>query len=92
LREKKPATYKWTSDSGPVSGDSNVANVDTKTLAAGTYTVKGHVEQGVKPGQFADCTATFTVKAFEPPTISCSANPTTLNAGDPSTITAAGVH
>jgi hypothetical protein len=91
LREKKPATYKWTSDSGPVSGDSNVANVDTKTLAAGTYTVKGHVEQGVKPGQFADCTATFTVKAFEPPTISCSANPTTLNAGDPSTITAAGV-
>jgi hypothetical protein len=91
LREKKPATYKWTSDSGPVSGDSNVANVDTKTLAAGTYPVKGHVEQGVKPGQFADCTATFTVKAFEPPTISCSANPTTLNAGDPSTITAAGV-
>jgi hypothetical protein len=91
LREKKPATYKWTSDSGPVSGDSNVGNVDTKTLAAGTYTVKGHVEQGLKPGQFADCTSTFTVKAFEPPTISCSANPTTLNAGDPSTITAAGV-
>ena len=91
LRVKKPATYKWTSDSGPVSGDSNVASIDTKTLAAGTYNVKGHVEQGAKPGQFADCTSQFTVKAFEPPTISCSANPSTLNAGDPAVITASGV-
>lgn len=91
LRPKKNATYKWTSDSGPVSGDSNVGTVDTKTLAAGTYTIKGHVEQGLKPGQFADCTTPFTVKAFDPPTVSCSANPTTVNAGDPVVITAAGV-
>jgi hypothetical protein len=91
LRPKHPETYKWTGENGvTVTGDSNVASVDTKTLAAGTYTVKGHVEQGMKPGQFADCTTQFTVKAFEPPTISCSANPTTLNAGDPSTITASG--
>ncbi len=91
LRPKKSATYKWTSDSGPVAGDSNVGSVDTKSLAVGTYTVKGHVDQGTKPGQFADCTATFTVKAFEPPTVSCSANPTTVTAGDPVAITAAGV-
>jgi outer membrane protein OmpA-like peptidoglycan-associated protein len=45
----------------------------------------------MKPGQFADCTATFEVKQFEPPTISCSANPTTVNPGDSSTITAQGV-
>jgi outer membrane protein OmpA-like peptidoglycan-associated protein len=31
------------------------------------------------------------VKAFEPPTISCSASPNTLNPGDKSTVTAAGV-
>jgi outer membrane protein OmpA-like peptidoglycan-associated protein len=31
------------------------------------------------------------VKAFEPPTISCSASPATLNPGDKSTIAAAGV-
>ena len=29
--------------------------------------VKGHVSEGVKPGQMADCAASFTVKAFEPP-------------------------
>jgi hypothetical protein len=91
LRPKKDVHYKWTSDSGAVSGDSNVAAIDTKTVAAGTYTVKGHIEQGPKPGEFADCTTQFTVTAFQPPTISCSANPSTLNAGDPATITAAGV-
>jgi len=88
---KKTVTYSWTSDSGPVSGTSSVASVDTKTLAAGTYTVKGHVSEGMKPGQFADCSAQFTVTAFEPPTVGCSANPSTVNVGDPSTITAAGV-
>jgi hypothetical protein len=39
----------------------------------------------------ADCSASYTVKAFEPPTISCSANPSTVNPGDSSTITATGV-
>ena len=91
LRPKKDAHYTWTSDGGTVSGESNVAAVDTKTLSAGTYTVKGHIEQGKKPGEFADCSAPFTITAFQPPTISCSANPSTLNAGDPSTITASGV-
>jgi outer membrane protein OmpA-like peptidoglycan-associated protein len=89
--EKKPVSYTWTSDGGPVAGSANVASVDTKTFAAGTYTVKGHVSQGMKPGQFADCSVQFTVTAFAPPTVGCSANPSTVNVGDPSTITAAGV-
>ena len=60
----------------------------TGSLAPGTYTVKGKVKEGkpgkegLKPGQTADCSASFTVKAFEPPTISCSANPTTIKPGD----------
>jgi hypothetical protein len=54
--------------------------------------VTGHVSEGVKPGQMADCApVSFTVKRFEPPTISCSANPSTLGPGDSSTITAVGV-
>jgi len=72
LRPKKDAHYTWTSDGGTVSGESNVAAVDTKTLSAGTYTVKGHIEQGKKPGEFADCSAPFTITAFQPPTISCA--------------------
>lgn len=87
LQPKKDAKYTWTSDAGAVTGTSNVASLDTKSLNPGTYTVKGHVEQGVKPGQFADCSVPVTVTAFEPPTISCSANPSTINAGDPVVIT-----
>ncbi|HWZ50865.1 MAG TPA: OmpA family protein [Granulicella sp.] len=92
LNPKKTATYTWSADSGvTVTGTSSTGNIDTKTLAPGTYNVKGHVSEGKKPGEMADCTASFTVKAFEPPTISCSANPSTVNPGDSATITCNGV-
>ena len=93
LNPKKTATYTWTTDGsgGTISGTSNVANIDTKSAQPGSYTAKGHVTEGNKPGQMADCTAPYTIKAFEPPTISCSANPSSVNPGDSSTITANGV-
>jgi hypothetical protein len=92
LNPKKTATYTWSATNGAmVNGTSSTANIDTKNLSAGTYTVKGHVSEGAKPGMMADCSADFTVKAFEPPTIGCSANPSTVNPGDSSTITANGV-
>jgi hypothetical protein len=74
-----------------VSGKENVASVNTSAAAPGTYTVKGHVSQGVKPGQMADCSATFTVRAYDPPTISCTANPSSVNPGGSSTITSNAV-
>ena len=92
LNPKKTASYTWTGNNGVnVTGDSSTGNVDTNGLNPGDYTVTGHVSEGTKAGQFADCTANFTVKQFEPPTISCSANPTTVNPGDSSTITSQGV-
>jgi outer membrane protein OmpA-like peptidoglycan-associated protein len=48
-------------------------------------------KEGLKPWQSAEGSTTFTVKEFEPPTISCSANPTTIKPGETSTIAAAGV-
>ena len=90
LNPKKHAVYSWSGVSG-VSGTDTTVKVDTSSLAPGSYTVKGNVSEGPKPGQSADCSATFTVKQFEPPTVSCSANPTTIKPGDTSTITATGV-
>ena len=91
LNPKKDPTYSWTADGGAtVTGTSNVASVDTKSVQPGTFNVKGHVMQGNKAGEMADCTVPVTVAAFQPPTITCSANPTTLNPGDSSTITAMG--
>ncbi len=91
LNPKKNATYNWTADGGTIAGTSSTANIDTKNAAPGTYTAKGHVTEGNKPGEMADCTASYTVKNFEPPTISCSANPATVAPGDSSTITASGM-
>ncbi len=85
LNPKLPTTYTWTGSN--VTGDGANAKVDTATLAAGSYTVKGHVTQGVKPYMSADCSTQFTVKEYEPPTISCKADPATIKPGDSSTVT-----
>jgi outer membrane protein OmpA-like peptidoglycan-associated protein len=91
LNPKKTATYSWSGQGVTVKGDTATANVDTTGLQPGSYTVTGHVSEGQKVGQFADCTANFTVKQYEPPTVSCSVNPSSVNPGDSSTITATGV-
>jgi hypothetical protein len=91
LDPKKNATYTFTSDGGKVTGTSNVAAIDTAGVAPGAYTVKGHVSEGSKPGQMGDCSVPFTITAPLPPTVGCSANPSTVKPGDSSTITANGV-
>jgi hypothetical protein len=95
LEPKLNVVYSWSGDG--VTGNGSTGTVATGALAPGSYTVKCGVKEGkpgkegMKPWQTADATATYTVKAFEPPTISCSANPTTLKPGDSSTITASGI-
>ena len=95
LDPKLNAIYAW-SGAG-VSGKGTTATVDTSALAPGSYTVKGSVKEGkagkegLKPGQSAECAATFTVKEFEPPTISCSASPDTIKPGESADIKATAV-
>jgi hypothetical protein len=91
LNPDKTAVYTWYVDGGTVTGSSETASIDTNGVVPGTYTLKGHVSEGDKPGENADCTAPYVVKAFEPPTVSCVANPVTVVAGDSSTITATGI-
>jgi outer membrane protein OmpA-like peptidoglycan-associated protein len=89
LNPKRTATYSWTSSGGAVNGSSSTVTVSNKT--PGSYTVNGHVTEGSKAGQSADCTASYTVQDFAPPTIACSADPSTVNPGGNSTITASAV-
>jgi hypothetical protein len=84
---KKKATYAWSTSGGHITGTDSTATVTTTGLPPGDYTVSGHVSEGMRPGQQASCTAGFRVHAYEPPTITCSANPSTVMPGDPSTIT-----
>ena len=95
LDPKDHVIYTW-SGTG-VTGKDTTATVDTGSLAAGTYTVNCGVKEGkpgkegLKPWESATASATFTVKAFEPPTISCSVNPSTIKPGDTATITSIGM-
>lgn len=91
LDPAETAHYLWSADGGTVTGTSDTASIDTRNTAPGTYTLKGHVSESAKASENADCTATYIVKAYEPPTITCSANPVNLNPGDKSVITAGGV-
>jgi outer membrane protein OmpA-like peptidoglycan-associated protein len=95
LDPKDHVAYSW-SGAG-ASGSDATEKLDTSSLAPGEYTVTCNVKEGkpgkegLKPWETATGTAGITVKAFEPPTISCSASPSTINPGDKSTITAQGV-
>jgi hypothetical protein len=84
---KKRPTYGWNTNGGLITGTDSTAIVTTRGLRPGDYTVSGHVSEGIRPSQQASCTAGFRVHAYEPPTITCSANPSTVMPGDPSTIT-----
>jgi hypothetical protein len=92
LQESKKLSpnYTWTTTGGRLSRSGGGATIATGGLAAGDYTVAGHVSEGAQPNQHAECTASFRVVAYEPPTIACSANPTTIQPGGFATITSVG--
>ena len=86
---KHTLTYQWSTNGGKVTGKDSTASIDTNGIAGGNYTVTANVMDPKRKGAPATCSANFTVKEppKNPPTLSCSANPTTLQAGGSSTIT-----
>jgi outer membrane protein OmpA-like peptidoglycan-associated protein len=87
---KHTVTYNWTATGGKVSGKDTTATIDTNGLAGGSYTVTARVtDPKAKKNNEASCNAKFTVKEppKNPPTMSCTASPTSLQAGATSSIT-----
>jgi hypothetical protein len=81
--------YAWSSTGGRITGRDNTASVDTNGLAGGSYTVTAHIsDPKMRKGGEASCSASFTVREppKNPPALSCSANPTTVQTGASSTI------
>lgn len=89
---KRKLTYAWESTGGKVTGKEGTATVDTTGLAPGSYKVSGKVndDRTGKKMSVASCDSSFTVKEppKHPPVMSCSANPTTVKAGESATISA----
>ena len=87
---KHTLNYAWSGNGGTVTGKDNAASIDTKGVAGGTYTVTAHVtDPKVKKNGDATCSSNYTVKEppKNPPAMSCSASPTSLQTGGTATIT-----
>ncbi len=82
---KHTVTYAWSGNGGQISGKGTTAQIDTNNAAPGSYTVTAQVTDAkAKNNNVASCTANFTVKPLppkNPPTVSISASPTSLQAG-----------
>jgi opacity protein-like surface antigen len=95
LNPARTAVYTWAGDG--VTGDGAAATVATGSLIPGSYTVRCGVreekngKESIQSSEMADSSTTFTVKEFEPPTLSCAADPASIKPGDTATVTASGV-
>jgi hypothetical protein len=88
---KHTVTYAWTGKGGQVTGKDTTAQIDTANTAPGSYTVTAHVtDPKMKNNNEASCTASYTIKPLppkNPPTMSCSASPSNIQAGASVTVT-----
>jgi outer membrane protein OmpA-like peptidoglycan-associated protein len=89
---KHTVTYSWTANGGQVNGKDTTATIDTTNAAPGSYTVTAHVtDPRAKSNNVASCSANYTIKPLppkNPPTMSLSANPTSVAPGGTVTVTA----
>jgi hypothetical protein len=87
---KHTVTYAWSGNGGQVTGKDTSAQIETKDAAPGSYTVTAHVTDAkMKTNGEASCTANYTIKPLppkNPPTMSCSASPSSVQAGGSVTV------
>jgi len=87
---KHTLNYAWTATGGKLASPSTASSsIDTTGLAPGTYTANATItDPKWNKNNTASCSTSFTVKPFNPPSLTCSATPQTVKSGEPSTIMA----
>src|SRR5258708_10454845 len=81
---KHPLNYDWTSSCGKIAGKGDTASIDTTGTTGGNCTASVKVtDPKAKKNNIASASSTFLVKEppKNPPTISCTASPTSVQAG-----------
>jgi len=88
---KHTVTYSWSGNGGQVTGKDTTAQIDTTNAAPGSYTITAHVtDPKAKSNNEASCSANYTIKPLppkNPPTITCTASPASVQAGATVTVT-----
>jgi len=84
---KHTLKYEWTSTGGKIEGKDTGATIDTVGANPGDYTATATVtDPKEKKNNTATCSSKFTVKPLNPPRISCSASPSSVDAGGSVTV------
>lgn len=81
---KHTLTYEWASTCGKISGKGETASIDSNGAAGGSCTATVKVtDPKAKKNNVATASTNFTVKEppKNPPTVSCTASPTSVQAG-----------
>src|SRR6202011_4527944 len=86
--EGRPLTYSWNVSSGTIAGNGRSATVNTRGAAAGPITVNCKVTDSQGLTSSATTANIVNAPASAPPTISCSANPSSVTLGGSTAITA----
>ena len=84
-----PLTYQWTATGGSIDGSGPYVRWNSTGVGAGSYTLTSRVDNGA--GKSASCSANVTVlpkPAPPPPTMTCTADRSTVLAGERAEITA----
>ncbi len=86
--DNDPLTYTWSTNGGKVEGTGAEVRWNSAGVAPGSYTVTTAVDDG--HGHTVNCTTSITVnpKPNRPPTMTCSADKSSVVNGDPVRITA----
>jgi outer membrane protein OmpA-like peptidoglycan-associated protein len=85
----RPLIYVWTASGGKISGVGQFVRWDSAGVGPGSYALTARVDNGA--GNTSSCSANVTVqpKPVPPaPTMSCTANPSTVLAGERASISA----
>lgn len=81
--------FSWSTTGGHIVGPGGDAiRIETAGLPTGDYRVNGTALQGKR---MAQCSAAFTVRRPEPPTVTCIANPASIGPGGSAVVTATGI-
>jgi len=85
FNKRHTVSYSWSATGGQVTGKDTTARIETTNAAPGNYTITARVtDPKEKKNNEASCSANFTIKPLppkNPPTVSISASPSTLQAG-----------
>ncbi len=86
-KKNMKVTYAWTATGGKVTGKEDSATFDSTGVNPGKYSVTVTVADKYKHS--VPCSTDITVeKKYLPPTVSCSASPTSIQVGESATVNA----